>query len=172
MKSHPTRIPPETLTAARAAVASGLTVKEAAERLSVSYAALKKRASREKWLTVGRVRQEAARATVAANTAALEAVAGSLQDRGQRYVLKLAQAAERFADRAADLDADALMDRARAVETLDRVARRTFGLSDDLAATMTVIGIGSGMDYAPAPIDLPEPCNINRGELLAENPED
>jgi hypothetical protein len=52
-------------------------------------------------------------------------------ERGARYEELLSVAAERFAQRAAELDAETLISKAAGIERMDKVSRRTLGLDAD-----------------------------------------
>jgi uncharacterized protein YjcR len=128
MIAPPIKLSREIVETARLAVAGGATVREVADRLGVSYEALRKRSQRAGWLTPQRV----ARATEQrATERATELHATSRVERGARYEQLLGTAAERFAQRAAELDAEELIQKAGGIEKLDRVARRTLGLDTD-----------------------------------------
>ena len=117
----------EAVQAARLAVAAGLTIREAAEKLGVSYEALKRRASREKWLHQKRAAKVADKKIIERAT---EITADSLADQAREYQRRLSNVAARFAASAEQMDSDELLKAARAIETLDRVSRRTLGLDD------------------------------------------
>lgn len=124
------RLPPETVQAARLAVAGGATVREAADKLGVNYEALRKRALRERWVCPQRVAREAEKRITEHAT---RITAESRAERGARYEAHIATAAEKFAAKAAEMDADELLTRAGSVEKLDRVGRKVFGLDADKA---------------------------------------
>lgn len=113
---------------ARLAVAGGSTVRETAARLGVNYEALRKRALRGKWVSPRRVARAAEQRITEHAT---RITAESRAERGARYEQFLGTAAERFARRAAELDAEELIAKAGGIEKLDRVARRTLGLDAD-----------------------------------------
>ena len=73
-------------------------------------------------------------------------------ERGASYERHLATAAEKFALKAAAMDAEELLNRAGSVERLDKVGRRVFRLDrekDDLnQVNIAILGsIGSPTDY-------------------------
>ena len=117
----------ETLQAARLLIASGFTIPEAARKLGVSYEALKRRASREKWLHPKRAAKAADKKIIERAT---EITADSLADQAREYQRRLSNVAARFSASAEQMDSDELLKAARAIETLDRVSRRTLGLDD------------------------------------------
>ena len=132
---------PVRLASTREAVLAGLTISEAAERFDLNYEAVKRRASREGWTTVGRVRREAAQARLQTSTSVTQAVAATLAERGQAYLGKIASVSEKFADKAGTMNPDELLARARSIETLDKVARRTFALNEENNQHMTLLGV-------------------------------
>lgn len=138
----PTPLDPLRLASAREAVVAGLTVREAAQRFGLNYEAVKRRASREKWPTTARIREAANQSRRGITEAATQAVVASMNARGQRYLGKLANASERFAALAEDMSAEDLLSRARSIETLDKVARRTFGMNDESTQQTTILGFG------------------------------
>lgn len=164
MRKPPIPLDPGRLASARESVLSGLTLREAAESFGLNYEAVKRRASRECWVTPGRVRRVAAQARIQTSTAAAQAVAATLAERGQAYLGKLANVSEKFAERAESMSPDELLTRARSIETLDKVARRTFALNDDSVQTTTILGVvGIGALEAGPVINLeqqPEPLSI------------
>jgi hypothetical protein len=127
MITPPAKLSREIVETARLAVAGGATVREVADRLGVSYEALRKRSQRGGWLTPQRV----ARATEQRATELATGLhATSRAERASKYEAYLATAAEKFAQRAAELDGEALIAKAGGIEKLDRVARRTLGLDE------------------------------------------
>lgn len=145
MKPERTKLPREAVEAARLAVAGGLTIAEAARHLGLDYEALKKRATRGRWLT-SRTVQRAAESRITQR--ATEITAASRAERASRYEENLSAAAERFADRAARMAADDLLARARAIETLDKVARRALGI--DTAAEANAVNIAILSEVSPS----------------------
>lgn len=124
----PAKLSRQTVETARLAVAGGATLREVADRLGVNYEALKKRSQRGGWLTPQRV----ARATEQkATELATKLHATSRAERASRYEEYLSAAAERFARKAAELDAEELIAKAGGIERIDRLARRTLGLDKE-----------------------------------------
>jgi hypothetical protein len=117
----------EAVQAARLLIASGFTIGEAANKLGVSYEALKRRHSREKWLNPKRAAKAADKKIIERAT---EITADSLADQAREYQRRLSNVAARFSASAEQMDSDELLKAARAIETLDRVSRRTLGLDD------------------------------------------
>ena len=128
MTRSPVKLDPEKLAAAKLVVASGATIRETAERLGLNYEATRKRAFREGWVSGQRITREADRLVTQQAT---QVAASSRVERGARYEELLSVAAERFAQRAAELDAETLISKAAGIERMDKVSRRTLGLDAD-----------------------------------------
>jgi transposase-like protein len=138
MITPPAKLSREIVETARLAVAGGATVREVADRLGVSYEALRKRSQRGGWLTPQRV----ARATEQrATERATELHATSRAERASKYEEYLAIASEKFAQRTAELDGEELIKKAGGIERLDRVARRTLGLDERADANVVNIAL-------------------------------
>lgn len=60
----------------------------------------------------------------------VEAVAMSIQKRGERRIERMAGVSERGVDHIETMDGHEILDRVEDIEKLDKVARRTFGISD------------------------------------------
>ena len=60
----------------------------------------------------------------------VEAVAMSMQQRGERHVERIAGASERAVDHIETMDGPEILNSVDEIEKLDKVARRTFGLDD------------------------------------------
>ncbi len=61
----------------------------------------------------------------------VEAVAMSMQQRGERHVERMAGVTEKVVEHVESLEPGVILDQIDKVEKADRVGRRTFGLSDD-----------------------------------------
>ena len=75
----------------------------------------------------------------------VEAVAMSLQQRGERHVERLAGVSERAVDHIETMGGPEILNSVDQIEKLDKVARRTFGLND-LAVTgftLNVLNLGN-----------------------------
>jgi hypothetical protein len=128
MTRPPVKLDPEKLATAKLIVASGASIKETTDRLGIDYEATKKRAWREGWPSGKRIAREADKLVTQQAT---QVAASSRVERGQRYEELLSVAAERFAKRAAELDAETLISKAAGIERMDKVSRRTLGLDAD-----------------------------------------
>jgi len=60
----------------------------------------------------------------------VEAVAMSMQQRGERHIERMAGVSERGVDHIETMDGPEILNSVDQIETLDKVARRTFGISD------------------------------------------
>ncbi len=90
------------------------------------------RAKREGWTqeiqsAKALVKREDSRPTVRP----VEAVAMSMQQRGERHVERMAGVTEKVVEHVESLEPGVILDQIDKVEKADRVGRRTFGLSDD-----------------------------------------
>ena len=60
----------------------------------------------------------------------MQSAALTMQERGQRYTERMAGVSERFLPHLETLPPGEILERARNIEQLDRVARRTFGVDN------------------------------------------
>jgi len=76
----------------------------------------------------------------------IEAVAMSMQQRGERHVERLASVSERAVDHIETMNGPEILNSVDQIEKLDKVARRTFGLNDIPATgfTLNVLNLGDG----------------------------
>jgi hypothetical protein len=147
---YPIKLDPERLATAKLLVASGTSIKEAADRVGLNYEATKKAAWRQNWPSAIRVAREVDRRVTQRAT---EVSAASIMERGQSYERHLATAAEKFAVKAAAMDPEELLNRAGSLERLDRIGRRTFRLDgereDKNAVNIAILGhIGNSPIYS------------------------
>src|SRR6266480_5872645 len=90
------------------------------------------RAKREGWTRgIQSAKALAKREDSAPAVTAAEAVAVSMAQRGERHVERMAGVSERAVDHVETMDGHQILARVDQIEKLDRVARRTFGISDD-----------------------------------------
>jgi hypothetical protein len=149
MTPLPVKLDPERLATAKLLVASGTSIKEAADRVGLNYEATKKAAWRQNWPSATRVAREVDRRVAQRAT---EVSATSLMERGAVYEQNIAQVATKFAAKASGMDAEELFNRAGALERLDRIGRRTFRLDgereDKNAVNIAILGnIGNSPSY-------------------------
>lgn len=75
-----------------------------------------------------------------------EAVAMSMQQRGERHVERMAGVSERGVDHIETMDGPEILNTIDQIEKLDKVARRTFGLNDDdanIGFSLNVLNVGA-----------------------------
>jgi hypothetical protein len=103
----------------RTAHASGIPLRELARNMNIPEGTILSRAKREGWTRgIQNAKALAKREDASIVVTPVEAVATSIQQRGERHVERMAGVSERAVDH---------------IEKLDKVARRTFGLRDDTA---------------------------------------
>jgi len=89
------------------------------------------RAKREGWTReIQNAKALAKREDVSPAVTATEAVAITMQQRGERHLGRMANIVEKTVRHVKAMEPGAILDRIDDVETLDKVARCTFGLSD------------------------------------------
>ena len=71
----------------------------------------------------------------------VEAVAMSMQQRGERYVEGMAGVSERAVDHIETMDGPGILRSIDQIEKLDKVARRTFQLDDTQATSQTTLNV-------------------------------
>ena len=89
------------------------------------------RAKRENWTReIQNAKALAKREDSAPTVTATEAVAITMQQRGERHVERMAGVGEKVVTHVEALEPDVILEKIDKVEKADRVARRTYGLSD------------------------------------------
>jgi len=75
----------------------------------------------------------------------VEAVAMSIQQRGERHIERMAGVSERAVDHIQTMEGPEILNSVDEIEKLDKVARRTFGLGDNPYSgfTLNVLNINS-----------------------------
>jgi hypothetical protein len=87
----------------------------------------------------------------------VEAVAMSMQQRGERHIERMAGVSERGVDHIETMNGPEILDSIDEIETLDKVARRTFGLSDsDSHGSNPVVNIAL-LELRPESIRVAQP---------------
>ena len=76
------------------------------------------------------IRKALAKREDALDATPVEAVAMSMQQRGERHVERLASVPERAVDHIETMNGPEILNSVDQIEKLDKVARRTFGLND------------------------------------------
>ena len=113
------------------AYASGIGLREIARNMNIPEGTVLAHAKREGW-TKG---IESAKALAKREDSSLaitptEAVAITMQQRGQRHVERMAGVSERGLDHIETMDGPEILNSADKIDKVDKVARRTFGLND------------------------------------------
>ena len=99
--------------------------------MHVSENTVLSRAHREGWTReIQNAKALVKREDSALTVTATEAVAISMQQRGERHLGRMANIVEKTVPHVEAMEPGAILDRIDNVETLDKVARRTFGISD------------------------------------------
>jgi hypothetical protein len=106
-------------------------LREIARNMGIPEGTVLARAKREGWTqeiqsAKALVKREDSTPTVRP----VEAVAMSMQQRGERHLERMAGVSERGVDHIETMDGPEILDSVDEIEKLDKVARRTFGLSD------------------------------------------
>ncbi len=126
------RLSKDTWDQIKAAYAAGIGLREIARKMNVPEGTVLARAKREGWTQ----QIQTAKALVKRQEASLaitpvQAVAMSMQQRGERHLSRMANIVEKTIPHVEAMEPGAILDRVDDVEKLDKVARRTFGISDD-----------------------------------------
>src|SRR5438067_12878215 len=126
------RIPESTWAEIRTAYASGISLREIARNMNIPEGTVLARAKREGWSR----QRDNAKALVKREEAAkvvtpFEAASATMQQRGERHLGRMANIVEKTMPHVEAMEPGAILDRVDDVEKLDKVARRTFGISDD-----------------------------------------
>src|SRR5205085_5748650 len=116
----------------RTAYASGIGLREIARNMGMPAGTVLARAKREGW---SRHRDNAKALAKRDDTAKVitpfEAASATMQQRGERHLGRMASIVEKTMPHVEAMEPGAILDRVDDVEKLDKVARRTFGISDD-----------------------------------------
>ena len=125
------KITNETWEQIETAYASGIGLREIARNMNIPEGTVLAHAKREGW-TKG---IESAKALAKREDSSLaitptEAVAITMQQRGQRHVERMAGVSERGLDHIETMDGPEILNSADKIDKVDKVARRTFGLND------------------------------------------
>jgi hypothetical protein len=148
------KITHETWEQVKTAFAAGVGLREIARNMSISEGTVLARAKREGWTReIQNAKALTKRDHAAPAVTPVEAVAMSMQQRGERHVERMAGVSERAVDHIETMDGPEILNSVDQIEKLDKVARRTFGLKDDNALggfSLNVLNI--------------ETCDIDVGE--------
>jgi hypothetical protein len=115
----------------KTAHASCIGLREIARNMGIPEGTILSRAKREGWT---RQIQNAKALVKCEETSTavtpLEAVSASMQQRGERHIGRMANIVEKTVPHVEAMEPGAILDRVDDVETLDKIGRRTFGISD------------------------------------------
>ena len=126
------RIPESIWTEIRTAYASGIGLREIARNMDIPEGTVLARAKREGWSRqVNNAKALAKREDTAKAITPFEAPSASMRQRGERHLGPMANIVEKTMPHVGAMEPDAILDRVDDVGKLDKVARRTFGISDD-----------------------------------------
>jgi hypothetical protein len=141
------KITNETWEQIKTAYASGVGLREIARNMNISEGTVLARAKREGWTReIQNAKALVKREDAAPAATPIEAVAISMQQRGERHVERMADVSERGVDHIETMDGPEILNSVDQIEKLDKVARRTFGLKDDnpyIGFSLNVLNLGS-----------------------------
>jgi hypothetical protein len=116
----------------KTAYASGIGLREIARNMGIPAGTVLARAKREGWSQhVNNAKALAKRDDAAKVVTPFEAASATMQQRGERHLGRMANIVEKTMPHVEAMEPGAILDRVDDVEKLDKVARRTFGISDD-----------------------------------------
>ena len=114
----------------RTAYASGIGLREIARNMGIPEGTVLARAKREGWTQQIQSAKALTKREDAPVVTATQAVAITMQQRGERHVERMAGLSEKVVTHVEALEPDVILEKIDKVEKADRVARRTYGLSD------------------------------------------
>jgi hypothetical protein len=124
-------IPKATWAEIRTAYASGIGLREIARSIGIPEGTVLARAKREGWTReIQNAKALVKREDTSPAVTPVQAVAASMQQRGERHVGRMAGVSERGVDHVEKMAGNEILTSIDEIEKLDKVARRTFGLSD------------------------------------------
>jgi hypothetical protein len=130
----------------KTAYASGIGLRDIARNMNIPAGTVLARAKREGWTRqIESAKALAKREDAAPAVTPVEAVAMSMQQRGERHRDRMAGVSERGVDHIETMDGPEILSSVDQIEKLDKVARRTFGLNDIPSSgfTLNVLSIDS-----------------------------
>jgi len=111
----------------RTAYASGIGLREIARNIGIPEGTVLARAKREGWTSeIQNAKALARREDSASAVTATEAVAITMQQRGERHIERMAGVSERGVDHIETMDGPEILNSVDQIEKLDKVPRRTF----------------------------------------------
>jgi hypothetical protein len=126
------RISAEVWQQVKTAYAGGIGLREIARNMGIPEGTVLARAKREGWTRqIQSAKSLTKREDPPLTVTPVEAVAMSMQRRGERHVERMAGVSERGVDHIEKMDGPEILSSVDRIEKLDKVARRTFGLKDN-----------------------------------------
>src|SRR5438105_12438330 len=115
----------------KTAYASGIPLRELARNMGIPEGTVLARAKREGWTReIQNAKALVKREDASPAVTPVQAVAASMQQRGERHLGRMANVVEKTLPHVEAMEPGAILDRIDDVETLDKIGRRTFGLND------------------------------------------
>src|SRR5438105_9190495 len=115
----------------KTAYASGIPLRELARNMGIPAGTVLARAKREGWTReIQNAKALAKREDASPAVTPVQAVVASMQQRGERHLERMAGVSERGVDHIETMDGPEILNCVDEIEKLDKVARRTFGISD------------------------------------------
>ena len=113
------------------AYASGIGLREIARNMNIPEGTVLAHAKREGWTKgIESAKALAKREDSSRAITPTEAVAITMQQRGQRHVERMADVSERAVDHIEAMDGPEILNSADKIDKVDKIARRNFGLND------------------------------------------
>jgi hypothetical protein len=126
----------------RTAYASGIGLREIARNMNIPEGTVLARAKREGWTQeIQNAKALVKREDASPAVTPVQAVAASMQQRGERHLGRMANIVEKTVPHVEAMEPGAILDRIDDVETLDKIGRRTFRISDDAPGTNVAVNI-------------------------------
>jgi hypothetical protein len=132
------KITQETWQQVKTAFASGIGLREMARNTGIPAGTILSKAKREAWTRQIQSAKALAKRQDAFVATPVEAVAMSMQQRGERHLERMAGVSERGVDHIETMDGPGILRSIDQIEKLDKVARRTFRLDDIQPGTITL----------------------------------
>ena len=126
----------------KTAYASGIGLRQLGRSMDIPEGTVLARAKREGWTReIQSAKALAKREDASPTVTPVEAVAITMQQRGERHLDRMANIVEKTVPHVEAMEPSAILDRIDDVEKLDKIGRRTFSLSDGDSHGNTVVNI-------------------------------
>ena len=136
------RISESTWAEIRTAYASGIGLRELARNLGIPEGTVLAHAKRKGWTAqIKNAKAITARPAKPSMVVTADAVARTMAKRGQRHIERMAGVTEKVLPHLESMEPDAILYRVDQVEKLDRIARRTFCLTDGDGQTNVMVNL-------------------------------